>query len=85
MSLRDGAPISRAQLLGGLGPAGRRDSAKARPSLSMKDLSDDVREKLAASQAAAAAAGSNNSEGVQGRQPLSGNSSSVKAERSFSF
>ena len=59
-------PVSRAQLLGGLGTAGRSDSAKTRPSLSLKDLSDDVREKLAASQAAAAAGGSNNSEGRPG-------------------
>ena len=85
VSLRDNVPVSRAQLLGGLGTAGRSDSAKTRPSLSLKDLSDDVREKLAASQAAAAAGGSNNSEGVQGRQPLTGKSGSAKAERSFSF
>ena len=88
-SLRDHVPISRAQLLGGLGAAGKDDSGGSggKQSLSLKDLPDSVRARLAASQAAAAAASDSNSGSGQtlSRQPLAKKSTAVVAERSFSF
>jgi hypothetical protein len=82
--------VSRAQLLGRLGHAGGNDFTKTdKNSLSLKDLPLETRQKLAESQAANAgneAGGSNNSNRLLGRQPLSAKSSSpVVAERSFSF
>lgn len=89
-SLRDNVPISRAQLLGSLGGAGEGDSASTggdKQSLSLRDLPDTVRTRLAASQeAAAAASNSNNSYGQPlSRQPLAKRASPATAERSFSF
>ena len=88
-SLRDHVPISRAQLLGGLGEGGNSGSPRSagKNSLSLKHLPDSVRARLAASQEAAAAAsnGSNDSGQVLGRQLLAKKSSPVVAERSFSF
>ena len=91
-SLRDHVPVSRAQLLAsqnGQGEAGNISSSKSpgKGSLSLKDLPDTLRARLAAGQEAAAAANtnSNGSGQVLGRQPLGKKSSSVTAERSFSF
>lgn len=89
-SLREQSPVSRAQLLGSLGHAGRNDSTKTdKNSLSLKDLPLETRQKLAESQAANSgneAGGSNNSNRLLGRRPLSAKDSSpVVAERSFSF
>ena len=88
-SLRDHVPVSRAQLLASQGEAGNisSPSAAGKGSLSLKDLPDSLRARLAAGQEAAAAAttNSNGSGQVLGRQPLGKKSSSVTAERSFSF
>jgi len=58
----------------------------SKQNLSLRDLPDDMWQKLAASQRAAAeASGSNNSEQSLRRQPLAKKLAPVVAERSFSF
>lgn len=86
-SLRDAGPVSRAQLLGGLGRGDRNDSAQAdsKQSLSLKNLPDDMRARLAASQAALAAGSSNSDTPQRARLPPAQRPSPVVAERSFSF